>query len=332
MNAVAKYEPLGLELAAREFDTSILAGQKSPNTIEQYQRHFRNYCEFAGSFAQAMQPATLARWRQSLYEHGFAHQDGIQQHYSVSAINLRLSSVKATIAEAAQQGYITHELAEQFKYVKGLRQVANKDRRKAHARVAISTAQMKAIIAMPDTATLAGKMHRALLLTLAACGMRITEAVTLTRSQIHWAVNEEDNTAGWVVEIAGKNKADTEPRDLDAVVYSAIQVWLQARSAAGIESEFIFTGSDGRGDSRINDQQISRVSAWELVKRYAEKAGCENIKPHDFRRFVGTQLAKDDIRKAQKQLGHARIETTAQHYVIDGAPVGITKKVASGLV
>lgn len=152
-------------------------------------------------------------------------------------------------------------MAEQFKYVKGLKQVANKGRRKAHARTAISTAQMKAIIAQPDTDTLAGKMHHALLLTLAACGMRITEAVTLKRSQIRWAVNEEENTAGWVVDIAGKNKVEAEPRDLDNVVYSAIQVWLQARSDAGIESEYIFTGFDGRGDSRINDKPINRVSA-----------------------------------------------------------------------
>lgn len=119
---------------------------------------------------------------------------------------------------------------------------------------------------------------------------------------------------------------------LDSVVYSAIQMWLQARSAAGVESEYIFTGFDGRGDSRINAQPINRVSARELVKRYAQAAGCENVKPHDFRRFVGTQLAKEDIRKAQKQLGHARIETTAQHYIIDGPPVGITRKIAKGLL
>ncbi len=42
-----------------------------------------------------------------------------------------------------------------------------------------------------------------------------------------------------------------------------------------------------------------------------------HIKPHDFRRFVGTQLAKHDIRKAQKALGHKRIDTTARHYVLD---------------
>lgn len=83
------------------------------------------------------------------------------------------------MAEAAQQRYISHELAEQFKHVKGLKQVANKERRKAHARTAISKADMQRLIGAPDATTPAGMMHRALLLTLATCGMRISEAVSL---------------------------------------------------------------------------------------------------------------------------------------------------------
>jgi len=53
---------------------------------------------------------------------------------------------------------------------------------------------------------------------------------------------------------------------------------------------------------------------------------CElsDIKPHDFRRYVGTELAKKDLRLAQNQLGHKRIETTAQNYVLDNVAVGIT--------
>jgi len=66
------------------------------------------------------------------------------------------------------------------------------------------------------------------------------------------------------------------------------------------------------------------VSAWEMVQRYARKVGLEHIKPHDFRRFVGTQLAKKDIRLAQKQLGHADISTTAKSYVLDGPRLGVT--------
>lgn len=325
MNAVTRYSQQGLELAAAPFDTSILAGTKSPNTIDQYKLHFAAYVLFAGSFAAAMQPATLARWRQSLYENGFTGPQGDQKHYSIGSINLRLASVRGLMAEAAQQGYITHELAEQFKHVKGLKQVANKERRRLHARTPISPAQMRDIVQKPNTATLAGKMHYALLATLAGCGMRVTEAVRLTSAAIHWEVNQETGKAGWVADIAGKNKVEAEPRPLSTEAYNAIQAWVQARSAAGVESDYIFTGFDGRGDSRINDRPINRVSAWELVKRYAAAAGCPNVKPHDLRRFVGTQLARKDLRIAQKQLGHARIETTAAHYVLDGVHVGATE-------
>jgi integrase len=45
---------------------------------------------------------------------------------------------------------------------------------------------------------------------------------------------------------------------------------------------------------------------------YADQVGLSHIKPHDFRHFVGTQLAKRDIRTAQTALGHTRIDTTVQ--------------------
>ena len=91
-------------IAARRFDTSILAGTKSPNTIEQYKMHFAAYCDFAGSFADAMQPATLARWRQHLYENGYTLKDGTVKQYSVNAINQRLAAIRGVMVEAAQQG------------------------------------------------------------------------------------------------------------------------------------------------------------------------------------------------------------------------------------
>jgi hypothetical protein len=39
---------------------------------------------------------------------------------------------------------------------------------------------------------------------------------------------------------------------------------------------------------------------------------------------VGTRLAAKDIRKAQKALGHKRIDTTARHYVLDELEAGLT--------
>lgn len=319
---ITLYQPQGLADTGEHFDTSILAGTKSPNTIEQYEMHFKAYCAFAGSFPVAMQPATLARWRQHLYDDGYRFNDGQPRKYSVNAINQRLAAVRALLSEAAQQGYITHELAEQFKQVKGLKQVANKERRREHARTPITAAQMRAICDQPNTLTLAGLMHRALLLTLAGCGMRISEAVTLKRAQLRWAVNDETGRAGWVADIAGKNKVEAEPRALSTEAYAAIQAWLNARP---VESDYVFTSFAGRGDRAPSAKPLSRVSAWQMVKRYAEQAGCPNVKPHDLRRFVGTQVNRQHgLVAAQKQLGHARLETTAKHYVLDGEPVGVT--------
>jgi integrase len=226
------------------------------------------------------------------------------------------------MAEAAQQGYITHELAEQFKHVKGLKQVANKDRRKAHSRTAISKSDMQRIVDAPEATTPAGAMHRALLLTLATYGMRINEAVSLKVMDLQWETN--DNGAGWVAYVLGKNMEKPEARPLGKQAKEAIDAWLTVRAGLGVVSEYIFTGFGGRGSRNPSAKPINRVSAWEIVQRYAKALDLAHIKPHDFRRFVGTQLAKKDIRLAQKQLGHKRIETTAQHYVLDDTALGVT--------
>ena len=70
---------------------------------------------------------------------------------------------------------------------------------------------------------------------------------------------------------------------------------------------------------------LSVSSAWRVVRKYALQCGLPHVKPHDFRRFVGTELAKRDLRQAQKALGHQRLETTVQHYVLDELQPGLTE-------
>jgi len=72
-------------------------------------------------------------------------------------------------------------------------------------------------------------------------------------------------------------------------------------------------------------QPLSVSSAWRVVRKYALQCGLPHVKPHDFRRFVGTELAKRDLRQAQKALGHQRLETTVQHYVLDELQPGLTE-------
>ena len=297
------------------FDTSILAGQVAPSSMRMYAQDFALYLQFAGYSAElALRPSTLARWRAELA--GNATQ-------SASTINRRLSGVKRLVREAAVQAFIPAHLAEDFAQVRGVRKEALKDREREHARVWMKPAQVRKIAESPNAATLSGVMHRALLATLAGSGLRISEAVTLTTGQIKPAV-DDDGRPGWNVMIRGKNDKDAKPRPLSADAYGLIQEWLVARAAAGVDVPVIFTGSKGRGDSRLTDKAISPAAAWQMVRRYATAAGVEHIKPHDFRRFVGSEICKKKGQlAAQRALGHKRGETTAL-YIEPTAPTGLT--------
>jgi integrase len=61
------------------------------------------------------------------------------------------------------------------------------------------------------------------------------------------------------------------------------------------------------------------------VHKYALACDLPQITPHDFQRFVGTELAKRNLRQAQRALGHQRLETTVPHYVLDELQAGLTE-------
>ncbi len=300
--------------AVMGFDTSILAGSVAASTAAMYKRDFAAYLHWAGSAQAAMQPSTLAQWR--------SHLANTTTH-SPNTINRMVSAVKRLIKEAAVQGYCSAEVAAAFEQVQGVKVKALKERQKAHSRTAISPDQMRAICTAPDANSLAGKMHRALLATLAGSGCRISEVVSLTPGQIEYGTDNEGRP-GFYVLVMGKNETEPGRRPLSAEAHQLIQQWLTARAAAGVHSDHIFTGFTGRGSRGPRTTPITTVSAWEMVVRYASAAGVPHVKPHDFRRFVGTRLAREDIRLAQKALGHKRIETTAKHYVMDDLPLGKT--------
>ena len=287
-------------------DVGILAGQLTPSTIKMYQRDFRAYLEFAGSAGAALNPATLSRWRASLAS---------DTQYSPNTINRMLSAVKRVVREGVNQGYIKQDgLADAFDAVDGVKTKALRQRLKPNARTPISPDAMRRLCEAPDRSTLIGARDAALLHTLAGSGMRVVEAATLTQRQIM------SKNGGYVLSILGKN--DEKPRDapLSREAHRLIMAWLERRP---VQSDYIFTSFGGRGD-RLTAKPISAVGAWRVVQHYADQVGLSHIKPHDFRRFVGTQLAQKDVRKAQKALGHKRIDTTVRHYVLDELEVGLT--------
>ena len=287
------------------FDASILAGQLAPSSIAMYRRDFAAYLAFAGDPATALDPATLARWRTVLAQ---------DTTLSPNTINRMLSAVKRLLKEAAVQGYTSQDTAQAFAEIAGVKAAALKERTKGHARTRITPTAMRRLCEAPSQSTLIGQRDRALLATLASSGLRVAEVAGLTTGQIVPAGSD------FLLSIRGKNDTEYREAPLSREAYRLITQWLDCRPAA---SDAIFTSFAGRGQ-RATPDPLSAVAVWRIVQRYARACGLEYIKPHDFRRFVGTQLAATDIRKAQKALGHKRIDTTARHYILDELEPGLT--------
>lgn len=290
---------------ALAFDAEILAGQLAPSSIAMYRRDFLAYLVFAGTAEAAVQSATLARWRTHLAQ---------ETDKSPNTINRMISAVKRLMREAAAQGYLDYATAAAFDQVSGVKTAALKNRIKANARVRIEPAGMRQVCETPEADRLIGVRDAALLAALASSGLRVSELATLTQSQVR------AKGSSYVVLVKGKNDVDYREAPLSREAYALISAWLETRPVA---SDYLFTSFEGRGQ-RLTARPLSAVAIWKIVRRYAEAAGLDDVKPHDFRRFVGTQLAQGDIRRAQKALGHKRIETTARHYVLDELEPGLT--------
>lgn len=312
MTAITPHQPAFLltTSSGSTLDISVLAGRVRPSTAQMYRRDFAAYLAFAGTASAAMDPSVFAQWRAVLAQSG----------KSPNTVNRMLSAVRAVMSAAADAGYVEASLADAFRAKRGVTVGALRENLKPDARTPITKEQLRIVLSLPDMGTLSGMMHRALLITLATSGLRIGEAVSLRQSQLQ-AITVSSGTGYRITGVLGKSAEEPRVAPLSPAAHDAIQTWLSARP---IDSAYIFTGFSGRGGSRATAKPISERSGWYIVKRYFSQAGLDSVTPHDLRRYVGTQLARKDIRMAQKALGHKSIDTTARHYVLDELPVGLT--------
>ena len=294
-------------------DVSILAGQIAPSSLAMYRRDFAAYLDFAGT--RAALPTEFARFRAWLAN---------ETEYSPNTINRMLAAVRRVVKEAATQGYLDHETAEAFKHIEGVKVSALRERTRPNNRTRITPEDMRRMLDIADTTKLVGLRDAALLATLQSSGLRVSELVSLTVGHIVTTKSKRGQVAYLLQGVMGKGQVTGRDAALSVEAYNRIMAWVNARP---VMSQYIFTGlTDGlHGNvTEPTTAPISAISAWKVIVKYAKRAGLEHVKPHDFRRFVGTQMAKKDIRQAQKLLGHKSIETTMRNYVLDDLEAGLT--------
>jgi len=158
----------------------------------------------------------------------------------------------------------------------------------------LSESDVEALLAAPDIATPRGLRDRAMLETLYATGLRVSELVALK--------SFETNLDAGVVRVLGKgSKERLVPLGEEAVDWIAKYLRERGKSAAAA----LFITSRGGG--------MTRQAFWHLIRRYGARAiPAKKLSPHVLRHAFATHLINHgaDLRVVQMLLGHADISTT----------------------
>ncbi len=163
----------------------------------------------------------------------------------------------------------------------------------------LSENEVEALLDAADTTTALGLRDRGMLEVLYACGLRVSELISLQPAQV--------NLQQGVIRVMGKgSKERLVPLGEEAI--SWLERYLDESRPdllAGRVCDSLFITRRG--------EAMSRQAFWYMVKRHARVAGIDKpISPHTLRHAFATHLLNHgaDLRVVQMLLGHSDLSTT----------------------
>ncbi len=172
----------------------------------------------------------------------------------------------------------------------------------------LSYEEIESIISNIDLSHPQGQRNRAILETLYACGLRVTELINLKLSNYYPDLG--------LVKVIGKNdKERIIPIGRSAIQFVDIYVNSVRRQMKTIHPDhvdFIFLNRRGK--------QLTRVMIYLMIKQSVKDAGIDkSISPHTFRHSFATHLVEGgaDLKAVQDMLGHESITTTEIYTHLD---------------
>ena len=171
----------------------------------------------------------------------------------------------------------------------------------------LSQHEIADILDQPNVAEDLGKRDKAILETMYATGMRVSELIALKQSNVFG----DDG----LVRVFGKGSKER----VIPIGKSALK-WIReyTRHTRGRLSK------KGQGQDAVflnaRGKPMSRMAIWNIVQKYAMKCGLrKQVHPHTFRHSFATHLLEGgaDLRAVQEMLGHSDISTTQIYTHID---------------
>ena len=166
--------------------------------------------------------------------------------------------------------------------------------------------QMRSLLQSPQEEDPFCLRDRAILEILYASGLRATELAELVCQHVHLDLA--------VVRVMGKGRKERITPVGRKAIDATRQYLTQLRPRlfkAERPTDHVFLSRTGR--------PLERVAVWQLVKKYAHRAGLAHVHPHTLRHSFATDLLAGgaDLRIVQELLGHSNIQTTQVYTHVD---------------
>ena len=253
----------------------------SEHSLESYRRDIRQLAVWL----QGQHGSLLQCQRYQLLEFlADRHQQGV----GARSVARQLSAVKSFYRWLKREGQIEEDPALLIERPKTGRPLPK----------TLTEADVEALLTAPHVSTPLGLRDRAMLELIYATGLRVTELVTLTQSQI--------NPRQGLVRVIGKgDKERLVPLGEEALHWLGRYLREARPLLLGDDQELLFPSRRGTC--------MTRQTFWHRIKQMAMVAGVEKkLSPHTLRHAFATHLLNHgaDLRVVQLLLGHSDLSTT----------------------
>lgn len=206
---------------------------------------------------------------------------------SVSTALRRLSSTRSFYIFLKKEGYYTGNIPD-----------IETPKKPKHLPNCLSEEEIDRLLEVPDMESPSGIRDRAMLETMYASGLRVSELLNLKRGQV--------NLNKCIITVFGKGAKERKVPIAEYAVEYINKYIKEVRNKSEFKkSDYLFLNKSG--------EPLSRVYFFKQVRKYAELAGIDMvISPHTLRHSFATHLLNHgaQLRMVQGMLGHTNIATT----------------------
>ena len=275
---------LSLDVAVQQFlDHLKVERELAPSTVEAYGRDLAVFARFAGG--RRVSDATAVRGIDVLEHLAKLTDEGLGARSQARRLIALRQLFKFLKAERICETDPTEDV-----------ELPRFGRKLPHV---LSVEEVDNLLAAPPRNTPRGLRDAAMLETLYATGLRVSELVRLRLRDVNF-------DAGYLVAFGKGRKERLVP--LGEVAIAGIRLYVETARPAfsgGRATDTLFLTHHGRA--------MTRQGFWKLIGRYAVAAGIrKRSSPHKLRHSFATHLVERgaDLRAVQAMLGHADIGTT----------------------